>query len=144
MNKEREEVSVRRQPNLIMEKLPKASVWGKLIYKNKSTHALLDTLNKHSTFFIRNFSLEIWQVITSSHTKPVNKVWKKISEWIVPQTPVTVITESVKHYLLVHIWWYNYTPGHTLSQPAASSGLRTLRGNASSSIKTRAWQPTTR
>ena len=46
-------------------------------YKNKSTHALLDTLNKHSTFFIRNFSLKIWQVITSSHTKPIYKVWKK-------------------------------------------------------------------
>ena len=56
-NKEREEVSAPSTQSHNGE--TSESICLAKTYKNKSTHALSDTLNKHSTFFIRNFSHKI-------------------------------------------------------------------------------------
>ena len=94
-------------------------------YKNKSTSCTF----RYFKQALDIFHSQLFSQIPTGHTRLLYKCEKR-TEWVLPQKQATVITESVKHYLLVHIWWYNYTPGHTLSQPAASSGLRTLRGHA--------------
>ena len=57
INKEREEVTAPSTQSHNGE--TSESICLAKTYKNKGTHALLDTLNKHSTFFIRNFSRKI-------------------------------------------------------------------------------------